>query len=234
MTSWKALIIRPFQQWLSFTSIPCLTAFSGGNGGPIYRPPLSWRVKDTRSQNRWLVSRGHTGSGPSALSWFMISLPRLCRDDYAGGSSGTPSTTVEVIGGRHMDKEWTDKFLSAALWFQDQSKGVGEPLLYIWSAQLNIEQFIQFISSGRAWPLHNIAVISPSTWFSPRTWLASCRKIVCRVSGERRGINKGLTLPSLCTDPSRLSHVELFSMTFSGTPDWSLVSHDYRERSEVF
>lgn len=43
-----------------------------------------------------------------------------------------------------MDKEWTDEFLSAALWFQDQSKGGGEPLLYIWSAQLNIAQFISF------------------------------------------------------------------------------------------
>lgn len=59
---------------------------------------------------------------------------------------GPPSAAVEVIGGDALPHAnmWTDEFLSAAFWFQDQSKGVAEPLLCIWSAQLNTERFISF------------------------------------------------------------------------------------------
>lgn len=69
------------------------------------------------------------------------------------------------------------------------------------------------------------SVIGKPTWFSPRTRLASCHRIVCRVSGERSGIDTGLTNP-LPLDAMILLGLVMWSHfhTIHWTPGLLLVS----------
>lgn len=194
MTCWKALII------LQASHVRLI--FHAGTFIEYHCPRE--KVLRHSQPNRWLVPRGHECS-PSMLSWFMISVLCLCWDDYAGSSLGPKhhhkgywrwSTTPHG----HMDKLWTDEFLTAALWIQDQS------LQYIWSAELNLAQMLSLSLTQ----VSNLRLSLAFTQHSGWTWLALAKGLCAGPLG-REGNRYRIDSPSF-PDPPRLCHVKSFSL----------------------